>query len=130
MKQIFIISENSVCEINKISKLMHKNGINIESVETQDIGTSKVITLKVDNNELALKALNQAELKAVAGTNLLIKVKDQPGALAEVALKLKLADIESKAHHIMTRDGDNSIAAISTSRLEDAKKILKNCLIS
>ncbi len=109
---------------------MAKNGINIETMQAETIGGSGILIMTVDKYDLALKKLRDASFNAITEDSLLIKLKDEPGALAKIAKRFKDANINIRSFHIISRDGDNSIAAISTERTANAIELVKDVLVS
>ena len=130
MKQISIVVENRPGILAEVTEIMAKNGINIETIEAETIGGSGIVIMTVDKYDLALKKLRDASFNAITEDSLLIKLKDEPGALAKIAKRFKDANINIRSFHIISRDGDNSIAAISTERTANAIELVKDVLVS
>jgi hypothetical protein len=64
--------------------------------------------MTVDKYDLALKKLRDASFNAITEDSLLIKLKDEPGALAKIVNRFKDANINIRSFHIISRDGQNS----------------------
>ncbi|MCR4337216.1 MAG: ACT domain-containing protein [Candidatus Omnitrophica bacterium] len=130
MKEISIVAENRPGVLADVTDLMAKNKINIDEIEAETIGNMGVIVMAVQQYDLALKVLRDAGFQAVTEDSLLIKLKDEPGALARIALRFKEANINIRGMHIVRRDSGYSIVAISAERSEEAKKLVKDVLVS
>lgn len=130
MKQISIVVENRSGILAEVTNIMAENGINIENIEAETVGNSGIIIMTVDKYDLALKKLRDASFNAITEDSLLIRLKDEPGALAKIAKEFKDANINIRSFHIISRDGDNSIAAISTERTAKAVELVKDILVS
>ncbi len=130
MKQISIVVKNKPGVLAEISDVMANNAINIEHIEAEASGDIGVIIMTVDKYDLALKKLRDASFNAITEDSLLLKLKDEPGALAKIANRFKDANINIRSFHIISRDGQNSIAAISTKRTKKAKELVKDVLLS
>lgn len=130
MKQISIVVENKPGILAELTDIMAKNSINIENLDVETAGNYGIIIMSVDRYDLALKKLRDASFKAISEDCLLIKLKDEPGSLAKIAKRFGDADINIRSLHIISRDGNNSIAAISTERTAKAMDLVKDILIS
>ena len=131
MKQIsIVIEENIDFPLANITALMAKNDINIDTIESETIGKSGIIVMTVNKYDLALKALRDAAFNAITEDSLLIKLKDEPGALAKIAKKFKDANIAIRSFHIISRNEDTSIAALSTERTAQAMELVQDILVS
>ena len=129
MKQISIVSASKPGVLADISDLMAKNNININNIEGETIGNMGILVMSVNKYDLALKVLRNSGFDAISEESLLLKLKDEPGALAKIAKRFKDANINIRGIHIIRRDGDNSVVAVSTERSEDAIKLVKDILL-
>ncbi|WP_339138689.1 MAG: hypothetical protein WGN25_10165 [Candidatus Electrothrix sp. GW3-4] len=131
MKQIsVVVEEQPRFPLADITELMAANDINIDTIESETVGNASVIVMTVNKYDLALRALRDASFNAITEDCLLIKLKDEPGALAKIARKFKEADLHIRSFHIISRNNDTSIAAISTERTEQAMKLVEDILVS
>ncbi|XOF34969.1 MAG: hypothetical protein ACL93V_06675 [Candidatus Electrothrix sp. YB6] len=131
MKQISVVVEdNPGFSLADITELMAGKDININTIESKTVASSDVIVMTVDKYDLALKVLRDAAFNAITEDCLLIKVKDEPGALAKIAIKFKTANIAIRSFHIISRNEDTSIAALSTERTAQALELVQDILVS
>ena len=130
MKQITIVTKSRRGLTADISELLAKAGINIETLDAEDVEGADVVTLSVDHYNRALAALRDAGYPAVTEDALLVRVKDEPGALAKVAVKFKEADIAVRSIRIIRRDNGWGIIAIGAERTEAAKALVRDSLIT
>ena len=131
MKQIsIVVDEQPGFPLADITELMATNNINIDSIESETVGDSSVIVMTVNKYDLALRALRDAAYNAITEDCLLIKLKDEPGALAKIARRFKDADLHIRSFHIISRNNDTSIAAISTERTANALELVRDILVS
>ena len=130
MKQITIVTKSQRGLTADISELLAKAGINIETLDAEDVEGVDVVTLSVDHYNRALAALRDAGYPAVTEDALLVRVQDEPGALAKIALKFKKADIAVHSIRIMRRDNGWGIIAIGAERTEAAKALVRDSLIT
>ena len=112
MSRIIVMAKNEVGVIADISRVLADNGINIETISTEAIDDKGTITLTADDYDGALRALTDAGFKTVTDDSLLVSLKDEPGALAKVAEKLKQGGVNIQSLHIVERRGDYTTVAI------------------
>ena len=131
MKQIsIVVDEQPSFPLADITELMAANNINIDSIGSETVGDSSVIVMTVNKYDLALRALRDAAYNAITEDCLLIKLRDEPGALAKIARRFKDADLHIRSFHIISRTNDTSIAAISTERTADALELVRDILVA
>ena len=130
MKQITIVTKSQRGLTADISELLAKAGINIETLDAEDVEGVDVVTLSVDHYNRALAALRDAGYPAVTEDALLVRVQDEPGALAKIAVKFKDADIAVHSIRIIRRDNGWGIIAIGAERTEAAKALVRDSLIT
>ena len=130
MKQIPIVTKSQHGLTADISELLAKAGINIETLDAEDVEGVDVVTLSVDHYNRALAALRDAGYPAVTEDALLVRVQDEPGALAKIAVKFKDADIAVHSIRIIRRDNGWGIIAIGAERTEAAKALVRDSLIT
>ena len=130
MKQITIVTKSQRGLTVDISELLAKAGINIETLDAEDVEGVDVVTLSVDHYNRALAALRDAGYPAVTEDALLVRVQDEPGALAKIAVKFKKADIAVHSIRIIRRVNGWGIIAIGTERTEAAKALVRDSLIT
>ena len=130
MKQITIVTESRRGLTADIATLLANADINIETLDAEDVEGADVVTLSVDHYNRALAVLRDAGYSAVTEDVLLVRLKDEPGALAKVAVKFKEADIAVRSIRIIRRRNGLGIVAISTERTEAAKELVRDSLIA
>jgi len=130
MRQITIVTESRRGLTADIAELLAAADINIETLDAEEVEGADVVTLSVDHYNRALATLRDAGYPAVTEDALLVRVEDEPGALAKVAVKFKEADIPVRSIRIIRRRNGWGIVAISTERTEAAKAIVRDSLIT
>ena len=112
MSRIIVMAKNEIGVIADISRVLADNHINIETISTETLDDKGTITLTADDYDGALRALTDAGFKTVTDDSLLVSLKDEPGALAKVAEKLKQGGVNIQSLHIVERRGDYTTVAI------------------
>ena len=108
-----IMANNEVGVIADISRVMADNDINIETMTAQGPGENGVVTLTTDDNDAALRALTDAGFKAVTDDALILKLPEEPGALAKVAQRFKDTGVNIQSLHILARHHGYTTVALS-----------------
>ena len=117
MNRIIIMANNEVGVIADISRAMADNDINIETMTAQGPGENGVVTLTTDDNDAALRALTDAGFKAVTDDALILRLPDEPGALAKVAERFRDTGVNIRSLHILGRqDGFTTVALSADDR--------------
>ena len=114
LDRIVIMANNEVGVIANITRVLAEEGINVESINIETAGDRGAVILTVDNTDHALSALNQAGYKAVSDDALVLRLRDQPGALAGVADNLKKAGVNIQSMHILNRQDGYAMIALTT----------------
>ena len=130
MKQIIIVTATKHGLTADIAALLAARDINIESLDAEEVEDAAVLTLSVDHYNRALAELRDAGYPAVTEDALLVRMKDEPGALAKVAVKFKEAGISLRSIRIIRRGNGWGIIAISTERTDAAKALVRDMLIT
>ena len=114
-ERIIIMVSNEVGVLAGITGVLAQAGINVESMNTQTTGDRGAVILTADDPDRALAVLNQAGYKAVSDDAMVVRLRDEPGALARVAERLKQAEVNIQNLHILARQGGYALIALTTS---------------
>ena len=130
MKRIVIVAGDEVGVIADISRLLADNGINIETLDADSHGDHGMIVLTTDQSDEALHALRQASYKAVADDALILRLRDEPGALAKISERLKRANVNIRSIHILNRSNHYSTVAMAVDDRDQARELLAGEMIT
>ena len=116
MERIVIMVLNEVGVLAEITRVLAEADINLSSINTEIQGDHGAVIISTDNADTdhALQVLTDAGFTAVADDSLIIRLKDEPGALAKVAAQISAAGIDIKSLHILDRMDDYALVALST----------------
>lgn len=129
MKQIRIVTRSRLGLTAEIAEILGSKGINIESIDAEEVSGMDVVSLEVDHYNQALHALRDAGFPAVTEDALLLRVKDQPGALAMVANRFKEANVHLLSIRIIRHEQDYGIVAVSSEDGDRARDLVRDCLL-
>ena len=117
MPRIIVMAQNEVGVIADISRVLADSSINIETISVEALGDKGSISLTTDDYDGALLALTSAGFKTVSDESLLVRLHDEPGALAKVAERLKQAGINIQSLQIVDRrEGYTTVAIVTDDR--------------
>ena len=114
-ERIIIMADNEVGVLAGITGVLATAGINVESMNTQMAGDGGAIIMTVSHTDHALSVLNQAGYKAVSDDAVVVRLRDEPGALSGVADRLKQAGVNIQNLHILARQDGYALIALTTS---------------
>ncbi|MCY3691557.1 MAG: ACT domain-containing protein [Chloroflexota bacterium] len=120
VNRIVIMADNEVGIIADLTAALANEGINLETINAETTGGHGAIVLTVDNYDRALYVLNQAGFKAVGDDALVVRLPDEPGALANVAGSLKDAGVNIESMHILSRQAGYTMIALKTDNRAEA----------
>lgn len=112
LNRIIVMTQDEVGVIANISQVLAAEGINLESINAQVVGEEAAIILTADRYDRALYVLNQAGFKAISDDALVLRLPDEPGALAKVAGDLKEAGVNIESMHILSRQAGYAMIAL------------------
>ncbi len=129
MIRITVITRDEPGQLADLSQALADRGVNIESIDAEGVDSLGVINLVVGDCDAALRVLRDAGFKAVASDALVVRLPDRPGALAELATRLKEARINLRSMHILERRREHSLASIVTEDNVRAAEVLRDVLV-
>ncbi len=130
MKQITIVTESSPGLLARVTEILAARGINIETLDAETVQDHGVVILTVDRYDEALVALRDAGVPAVSEDAIIIRIADEPGALARISQRFHSAEIRVRSVRIIRRRAGYGLVAIATERSERALDLVKDVLVS
>ena len=130
MKQITIVAESAPGLLAQASEILAARGINIETLDAGTVQDYGVVILTVDRYDEALAALRDAGLQAVSEDAIIIRIEDEPGALARISKRFHDAEIRLRSVRIIRRNEGYGLVALSTDRTEEALDLVRDVLVS
>lgn len=124
MDRIIVMARSEVGVIAGITAAIADAGVNIVTINTENSGETGLVIIITDDNDTALQALTTAGFRAVIDDVLVIRLPDEPGALAKVAEKFKTAGVNIQSLHILDRHGDYTTVALSADDREMAEALV------
>ena len=129
LKRIVVVANNEVGVISDITRVLADGGINVEGINTQSHGEQGTVVLTADDTDHALALLNEAGFKAVSDDTIVLRLKDEPGKLADVADSLKQAGVNIQSMHILGRDAGYTTIGLTTDDRQRAEAVIRDATI-
>ncbi len=124
MKRIIVSTRNEVGVIAGITATLAGRGINIHSIDTEGVGDHGMVIVTTDDDDDALLALSKAGYRAVADDALVVRLPDEPGALARLSTRFRDAGVSIQSMHILNRHGGQATIALSADDIDLARSLL------
>ncbi len=124
MQRIIVSTKNEVGVIAGITAALADRGINLRSLDTEGVGDHGMVVVTTDDDDRALLALSSAGYRAVADDALIVRLVDEPGALAQLSAQFRDAGVNIQSMHILNRHGGHATIALSADNLELARSIV------
>lgn len=121
---IIVIVPHEPGSLARVTAVLGEVNINIEMIDGRRMEEFGVITLSTNDNDGALHALLDADLRAVMSDVIVFRLLDKPGALAQVAQNLANRDINVRTIHIVHRLAGHAIVAVTTDNDARARALI------
>lgn len=124
IRQIVVSVDNEIGVVAELTQTLADAGVNIETMSVDGLGDRGVVFMTTDSYEVATAALREADFELVTHDALVLRLEDKPGALAQVAARLKDAHISIQSLHVLNSDGDYVRIAVTVDDREKADALL------
>jgi hypothetical protein len=131
MRRITIVSERRFALIAEISEALADANVNIQTINGETFENSAVLIITVDKYDQALHTIQGLSgMRAISEDAILLRLEDEPGALAKVARRFTTANIDIRSVRFMQRDDRHALVAVSTDRTQEALALVQDILVS
>ena len=125
IERIIVMAKNEVGVLADITAAMAEAEVNILTVNTESTGETGLVILTTEDNDRALDALTTAGFKAIIDDALVIRLRDEPGALAKVAERFKNSGVNIQSLHILDRHAGYTTVALSANDHAKAETLVE-----
>jgi hypothetical protein len=109
----------------KLARALVRAKVNIQAISILDSAECGIVRLVTSSNAKAKQALRKAKMTVIEHPVLLLRLVDQPGAMAEVAAKLAAAKVNiSFAYGSAAGPGKKSLVVLGVDDLAKAAKVV------
>jgi hypothetical protein len=112
-------------ELERISDILSRAGVNLKSVVALAIGTHAMFRFVADDVETARNALRESNIPFQEEEIVTVLLENRAGELAMVAHKLAEAGVNLHAMYVMGVEGDLIDLAIAVDNIKKAKKVFE-----
>jgi len=128
IKQIVVVAEDRVGLLADISYILGKARINIESLSAEAQGNKCIIDLAVKNDKKATELLTNNGYQVLHPDSIVVRIKDDPGQMAQFSSKLSGAKISLKSLNIITKENGFDTYALQVDHTAKARRVLSSYL--
>ena len=129
MKSLTIIQETRTGLLAEITTLLERHNIDLRSINASTADLLAVINLTANPYQLCFQVLTDAGFTVFANEQVLIRIKDQPGALADISRRLANVQVDISSVHLINREGEHCIVALETENDFSARQVLHELLV-
>lgn len=129
MKSLTIIQNTRAGLLAEITTLLESHNIDLRSIDGNTAGKLAVISLVAKPYQACFDALTEAGFTVFANEQILVRVEDHPGALADISRRLANVQVDIRSVHIVDREGDHCIVALTTENDFSARQVLREQLV-
>lgn len=122
--RIIVITAAMPGALARVTAALAEHDINIEDIDGRNAGDLGVITLRSDDDDAAMRALLEADIRAISSDAIVFRLPDKPGALAGVAQRFAGEEINVRTIHIVQRIGEYAIVAVTTDDDDRARALI------
>lgn len=114
IKRITVIGDDRPGTLADVTEVLSGMDIDIRDISTRIVGDDAFLTLVVSEYDRSLNALIAAGFNAIAEESVLVRIEDQPGALASIARKLADVGVDIRGISVVHQRANHSAVAISS----------------
>ena len=123
-RRIIVIVPNEAGALAQVTEALGEAKINIEAIDGRLAGELGVVSLSTSDDDAALRALLEANLRAVTSDSIIFRLPDRPGALAGVARLFGDHQLNVRTIHIVHRLAGQAVVAVTTDDDNRARSLL------
>lgn len=129
MKSLTIIQETRAGLLAEITTLLESHQVDLRSIDGETVGNMAVINLTAEPYQECVNALKEAGFKVFAHDQILVRIEDHPGALAELSRNLANVQVDIRSIHFVSRENGHCIVALETENDYSARQVLREFLV-
>ena len=121
-RRLVVTARDRMGLIADLSYILGKSKINIEDINVVKVGKTVIIDIQVSNEYKAKQLLSANGYTPIKSEALLIKLKDEPGALASVARLLSDNKIRINRIDVVKKGDGVAVVGVEVDKKKKAKK--------
>ncbi len=128
MDQLTVVVDDKVGVLADISYLLGKSRINIDSLTAVSMGKKAILTFFVKDSVRAAQLLKSNGYKLLESEILVVRLKDEPGQMAELTGLLAHEKINVLNLYYVAKEKGTAIVAVRVDKTTKAKKVLQHLM--
>ncbi|MCD6549108.1 ACT domain-containing protein [Candidatus Micrarchaeota archaeon] len=128
-KRLIVTARDRMGLIADLSYILGSAKINIEDINVVKVGQKVIIDMLVSNEAKARKLLEANGYNFIRSECLLIKLKDEPGALAEIAKLLADNKVKIARINVIEKGEGEAVLSLEVDKMKKARKLLKEWVV-
>ena len=129
MKEITIVTSNREGLLAEITEVLERAKVNIEAIDGSDVGGIARVDMIVSDYDIALEALQAAGMSPVTEDAVVIRLRDEPGALATVARRFADAKINLRSILSLHRSEGWTFVALGVDRTPQVMELIADIVV-
>jgi len=128
MKELAVLTENKPGVLAKVSGILGKNGVNIESISVESFAENAIIRFITNDYITAKKLLEENNYNVMETDILLIELLDRPGELSKISQMLANEEINIEGVYLLSKNAGRATVAFKVDKPSKARVQLKKYL--
>jgi len=125
--QLSVFAENKPGKIEKITRILTREKINMRAITIASSNKYGVIKLLVNDPEKAYQSLKKEGLSVALNPALAIEIEDKPGGLHRIVQVMKKYKINiENACGFVIKSGEKAVLIIEVKDIEEVENVLSN----
>lgn len=129
MKILTIIEDNRPGLLAEITSLLESAKVDVRDINGDTTGNQAVITLRAEPYRRCYRTLADNGFKVFTAEHILVRIEDQPGALADLSRTLANDQVEIRSIHFIHKEDGRCIVALETENPYRTSQLLRDILV-
>ena len=130
IKRITVICDDRPGTLADVTEVLSAMDIDIRDISTRTVGDDAFLTLVVSEYDRSLNTLIAAGFNAIAEESVLVRIEDQPGALASIARQLADEGVDIRGISVVHQRTNHSAVAISSDNDARVRELFEDKLFN
>ncbi len=129
MRTMVIVQPSRPGLLADVTTLLASHRIDLSDFSGHVVGDTAVITLQATPYRDGYRVLSEAGYHVYASETLLVRLDQEPGALARLSQRLAQAGVNVRGLHLVNKDERAGLVALETVDQDKAREVLREQLV-